>query len=1080
MKKKWLPLLTIAMLLNSISLPVWALDDSVVSEVGNDTSSVTTDPALPSDTSLPTTTQSTTVSQNPTTSLPTTTYSDSSTASTTVSTPEEPTVTPADEEPAAPKENVNLIPATVAIQNFNPKNSRFNVQALGGNLPIQSAKVAIWTVEKGQDDITWLTMDVKQHQANLAIDIFDLPNYKVNGSYTVHVYVTYANGKTIGSNLGNLQFAIPEISSSIVALSASTFKINITNVPLAISQVKIPVWSKKNGQDDLKWYTASSKGNGVWELIVDTKHHQSTTGRYEADVYGISGKTLKQSYLLTTQGFDYNAKPSSKLSFNLLSPKEPSNTFEVSITGDANTEELLSVQLAVWSEDKGQDDLKWYTVPLKQNKGKAVIDIRKHGNVSGKYIVHAYTNYSTGREGVNLGIVTIQKPVEKQLVTTDWTNTGLQVQVTSSGITDYKSIKIAIWSDDKGQDDLKWYTASNKGTVVVPHSSLVGFGKYHIHVYQERDKTMHGVTTTTIERSKPRFTSKITKVSEAQYAIEIAGLPSYITSVQIPVWSENKGQDDLKWYTAQKQPNGTYKLTLQLLDHNFDSGKYQAHVYVKTAVQSTSLGLGATEGFTVTQIKEPSGKVAISNVNHQTGSFDVMVSDIISPKGLKSVKVPIWSTTNGQDDLRWYTAVKQANGTYKVSVLAANHKYTSGEYKVDVYYELSDGKMVYITQTATSLKLGSHTGQISLSPVRSSDYTFTTKISNVAAVAGIKNVRVAVWAEAEGQNDLRWYPATKEKDGTYTVLVRLANHYYSNGKYQVHVYYDLNNGKTVGLGATNLTVTTPAPRAYVRQELQNILNQFHSIFAGVGGQKSVYITATDGVETVSYNHDNVQRAASTIKLFIMAAAFAKAQRGELNLNAPYVVKASDIVKASVSLGNAAGKTYTLADINRFMVETSDNTATNIMMRQIGGVEAVNREIRRMGYTKTYLQRYMHDQVAIDQGLDNYISAQEAGDLIRNMYNRTMINRNLSNQMVHNLSNNYYPLWLPASIRGQAYVIDKPGNNGAFGVENDVAIISKNGRTYSVTVLTQGTGSNGLSLTSRFSRFGQSIVNIMNR
>lgn len=806
MKKKWLPLFTIAMLLNSISLPVWALDDSVVSEVGNDTSSVTTDPALPSDTSLPTISQSTTVSQAPTTNFPTTTYSDSSIASTTVVPPEEPTVAPIDKQPTAPKENAELIPATVVIPNFNPKNSRFNVQASGGNQSIQSAKVAIWTTDKGQDDLTWLTMEVKQNQASLTIDTFDLPNYTVNGQYTVHTYITYANGKTIGTNLGNLQFAIPEINSSIVTLSASTFKINITNVPLAISQVNMPVWSKKNGQDDLKWYSASSKGNGAWELIVDTKHHKSTTGYYYADVYGISGKTLKQSYLFTTQGFDYGIKPSSKLTFTLLPPKEPSNTFEVSIAGDTNTEEIPSVQLAVWSEDKGQDDLKWYTIPLKQNVGKAVIDIRQHGNVSGKYIVHAYTNYSTGQEGVNLGTVTIQKPAEKQLVKTNWTNTGLQVQVTSSGITDYKSIKVAIWSDVNGQDDLKWYTASDTGTVIVPHSSLVGFGKYHIHVYQERDKTMHGVTTTTIERSKPRFTSKITKVSEAQYAIEIAGLPSYITSVQIPVWSEKKGQDDLKWYTAIKQPNGNYKLTLQLLDHNFDSGKYQAHVYVKTVTDSTSIGLGATEGFTVAQIKNPSGKVAISNVNHQAGSFDVIVSDLVSPQGLTSVKVPIWSEVNGQDDLIWYTAVKQANGTYKVTASLVNHHYQSGTYHVHGYIVDGHGSKIGIGTTTVSITASKIQTQLQTSYLGMGNYTV-----RLQPVHTTGKVKYAVWSEVNGQDDLIWYDAYRNGAILFVGQFNVQNHS-GTGTYQIHAYEE-SNGHLRGLGAKTIQVAKSSYQA---------------------------------------------------------------------------------------------------------------------------------------------------------------------------------------------------------------------------------------------------------------------------
>lgn len=49
------------------------------------------------------------------------------------------------------------------------------------------------------------------------------------------------------------------------------------------------------------------------------------------------------------------------------------------------------------------------------------------------------------------------------------------------------------------------------------------------------------------------------------------------------------------------------------------------------------------------------------------------------------MQVPVWSDINGQDDIQWYTAIKQANGTYKVTVEARNHKYHSGIYHVHAY-----------------------------------------------------------------------------------------------------------------------------------------------------------------------------------------------------------------------------------------------------------------------------------------------------------------------------------------------------------------------------------------------------------
>ena len=53
-----------------------------------------------------------------------------------------------------------------------------------------------------------------------------------------------------------------------------------------------------------------------------------------------------------------------------------------------------------------------------------------------------------------------------------------------------------------------------------------------------------------------------------------------------------------------------------------------------------------------------------------TGTFDVIIKDVYSPKGVRIVQVPIWSPKDGQDDIRWYEAARQANGDYKVSIKA--------------------------------------------------------------------------------------------------------------------------------------------------------------------------------------------------------------------------------------------------------------------------------------------------------------------------------------------------------------------------------------------------------------------------
>ena len=50
------------------------------------------------------------------------------------------------------------------------------------------------------------------------------------------------------------------------------------------------------------------------------------------------------------------------------------------------------------------------------------------------------------------------------------------------------------------------------------------------------------------------------------------------------------------------------------------------------------------------------------------------MTDVSSTKGVKMVKLPVWSSQGGQDDIIWYDAAKQIDGTYKLSVDIRRHK----------------------------------------------------------------------------------------------------------------------------------------------------------------------------------------------------------------------------------------------------------------------------------------------------------------------------------------------------------------------------------------------------------------------
>ena len=91
-------------------------------------------------------------------------------------------------------------------------------------------------------------------------------------------------------------------------------------------------------------------------------------------------------------------------------------------------------------------------------------------------------------------------------------------------------------------------------------------------------------------------------------------------------------------------------------------------------------------------------------INNQTSNgFDVVVTNVLGGgKTVQEVRVPIWSDTNGQDDLTWYHADKQSDGSYKVHVDTASHKGDAGTYSVHLYYMLN-GKRTYITETKATV-----------------------------------------------------------------------------------------------------------------------------------------------------------------------------------------------------------------------------------------------------------------------------------------------------------------------------------------------------------------------------------------
>ena len=288
---------------------------------------------------------------------------------------------------------------------------------------------------------------------------------------------------------------------------------------------------------------------------------------------------------------------------------------------------------------------------------------------------------------------------------------------------------------------------------------------------------------------------------------------SGLKEVQVPVWSEQNGQDDIIWYKASKQSDGTYKTSVNITDHQNNRGEYNVHVYY-VIDSGKQVGVGGTKvtiANVTSQTNQTTGTITVQNENNTAGTFDVIISNVSSNSGLKEVQVPVWSEQNGQDDIIWYKASKQSDGTYKTSVNITDHQNNRGEYNVHVYYVIDSGKQVGVGGTKVTIanvtsQTNQTTGTITVQNENNTAGTFDVIISNVNNPGGIQDVEVPVWATQNGQDDIIWYSASKQSDGTYKVTVKASEHKNYKGEYNIHLYYQQNDGKMVGVAATTTNV----------------------------------------------------------------------------------------------------------------------------------------------------------------------------------------------------------------------------------------------------------------------------------
>lgn len=644
---------------------------------------------------------------------------------------------------------------------------------------------AVWSDTNDQDDLIWYTADSNGHVVA-----------KYTGSYGRYYIHTYQNlkGQMTGLNGRSIDVPKPSAKVRITKVDGTTYKVTVSDVPAYITSIQLPIWTEKGGQDDIQWYATTQNADYTFTRTFSIAEHNMESGQYNVHVYGTSAVTNSLTGLTGTsfQG-DYHFGDVK------VQPTLTANGIQISMPSDVSSD--MTVYHAVWSAKNDQDDLIWYKVPA---NGQLTA---KYTGDYGTYLIHTYAVIKGQMTCISATSIDVPRPSAKAKIIKESPTT---YKVTITDVPVYiDSIQVPTWTEKNGQDDIQWYKATKTadGSYYVIFSEAthnLEVGTYNVHVYgNSRVTNSQTALLETRFESDYKFGDVKVQASVGQNGINIS-MPSDVSSnlkVMHAVWSAKNDQDDLIWYQVPADGQLTAKYT-------GDYGTYLIHTYAvingqMTCISATSINVPKPEiKATVTKENDVKVKVTVSNV----------------PVYVTGITIPVWTSLNGQDDIKWYQAIKQSDGTYILTFSPKEHNFESGHYNIHIYGQ---------SQVSHSLEALSSTSGVDLSTdkyvvapsvtVQNHDAnggTLKVRVAESENTKKIKSVTVAAWSESN-QSNLHWYTTSDVYDGVVTVMVNEKNHGYIKGNYTVHVYVDFTDNTTSGfnLGQYALNADEPAQHA---------------------------------------------------------------------------------------------------------------------------------------------------------------------------------------------------------------------------------------------------------------------------
>jgi beta-lactamase class A len=247
--------------------------------------------------------------------------------------------------------------------------------------------------------------------------------------------------------------------------------------------------------------------------------------------------------------------------------------------------------------------------------------------------------------------------------------------------------------------------------------------------------------------------------------------------------------------------------------------------------------------------------------------------------------------------------------------------------------------------------------------------------------------------------------------------------------------------------------------------LQRLQASIERTTRSVNATWGIYVKSIDTGEEIALDADRQMETMSTIKIPLMVEAFEQIKARKFALTDTYTYADADTRGGTGIIRSLApGAVLTVKDLITLMIIVSDNTATDVLYRMVGGPAAVNARMDALGLMRTRAQTFAADWFAALRSAPSseafyrdgkhpfgLSTPREMATLLERMERGALVDKASSDLMLQIMRGQLYRTRIPRYVSG--YVI--PHKTGDFlpYVGDDVGMLEAQGKTIIVSIFT---------------------------